>query len=102
MTAVAYHLPQKPTGPTWGRPSGMPTQRGCLIRRQGIERRVTFTAHYATVRPVPSYVELHDLPEPLEPDEVVELVAEDGRRYRCSVLDHTPFCAIIESTDGNH
>jgi hypothetical protein len=59
----------------------------------------TFTAHFATVGQSPAYLELHDIGEPLQPDEILVIVSDDGRRYRCSVLDHTTVCAIVETRD---
>jgi hypothetical protein len=85
-----------------GRSTRIARQHGRLIRRHHEAVEVVFTSHGATMGRSPAYLELHDVTDALAPDEVVEIVGDNGLRYLCGVLDHTNFCFIIESASGEH
>jgi hypothetical protein len=70
-------------------------ERGRLTRQHDREIVVDYVGRGLWFNGVPSYFELIDVREPLEPNEVVELRRPDGSLYKCIVLDSTRGCEVL-------
>jgi hypothetical protein len=73
----------------------MEPEHGTLIRTHGRQLPVRLVARGDESGRDPAYFELHDLPEPLEEDEVVAIRRRGGQCFRCQVLDSSNICAVI-------
>jgi hypothetical protein len=78
----------------------MARQHGRLLRQQREGFPIDFTPHNPTVGHDPAYFELHDLPEPLEDDELVVLISDGEKTYTCRAIDSTNMCAYVPGRDS--
>jgi hypothetical protein len=76
----------------------MERRHGLVFRRHTNIESIDFTPHGAGLSGQPAYFELHNLDEPLEPDELLVLKADDGGpAFTCQALDRTNVCAVVAS-----